>query len=350
MTGEAMNKFSNSFSGRNMHRRIGPMGIVLLAMSLFVSACSTDAADEKSEEFPTLNSVPKSPDKTELAENAGEIQEGLRADRENARYTDEVLRADTSVQAPLPVPSAVTVEEVKEEVVVVKEAEKIVTETVTTVTETTEPESPKVVAEQATEAPAKAAVPPVATTVVSSQGVEQVFEEKLAASSASTTTISENTQFNGPAAAPTASASPSQASSASEGAKEGGRLIQNYAASDGTEPVEIIFFTRGSKRVGNNDKKKLRRIIRAQQQTGGKLKVVGHASSRTRDLPLGEHMLVNLNVSQQRAAAVAQALIDLGASGEDIIIESVSDAVPLSQEAMPRSEAKNRRAEIFLLN
>ncbi|PHQ70129.1 MAG: hypothetical protein COB93_06225, partial [Sneathiella sp.] len=202
-----MARVFNSFCERLNRLFFCHAGIVLLAMSLLVSACATDTADEKADEFPTLNSVPASPDKTAIDEDAGEIEEGLRADRKNARYTDEILRADTSVQAPLPVLSTVVTEVVEEEVTVteattvvtetvtavtetveaVEPPAAVVTETATVVTETVEPAEPKAVPSSAEEkvAETKAGMPAepetvpasVATTVVSSKGVEKTFEQ-----------------------------------------------------------------------------------------------------------------------------------------------------------------------------
>ncbi|MEH6525190.1 MAG: OmpA family protein, partial [Sneathiella sp.] len=188
-----------------------------------------------------------------------------------------------------------------------------------------------------------------ATTVVSSQGVERVYEEQLAASSATSVVGIDNSGFDNTSTSDQSS-SGSSAVALQNPVDDGGRTITNYAATDGTTPVEIIFFQQGSNRIGRNDKQKLKKIADTQQRSGGVLKVVGHASSRTRELPLDEHMIVNLNASQRRATAVAQTFLDLGIAGDDLIIESVSDAAPLSLEAMPSEEAKNRRVEIFLLN
>jgi outer membrane protein OmpA-like peptidoglycan-associated protein len=347
--------------------------VLLLALTLMgAAACSTDTAESEEAEYPKLGDVPKEPDgQTSLAE-AREIEEGLKADRQNARYTEEELRADTSVQpASKPVVTEERVE-IQEEVKRTDDGETV-TESVTTVTETATEAPEKVeetatetvseaketvetvtetkVAEPVAESAGKTATAPVATTVVSSQGVEQIFEQKLADSSADKTSVPQNTRFaaetpevNEPAE-PTSTSTPALTTP-----DDGGRVIENYAASDGTEPVEIIFFREGSHRVNADDKRKLSKVARIQKQTDRKIRVVGHASSRTRDLPINEHMIVNLNVSQQRAAAVAQALIDLGVDGSDLIVESVSDAVPITTEDMPSIEAKNRRAEIFLLN
>ena len=73
-------------------------GVLLLAL-LAGAACSTDNTEEQdAAEYPNVNKVPETPETVATLTEAQEIEEGLRADRDNARYTDEVLRADTSLQ------------------------------------------------------------------------------------------------------------------------------------------------------------------------------------------------------------------------------------------------------------
>ena len=80
------------------------------------------------------------------------------------------------------------------------------------------------------------------------------------------------------------------------------------------------------------------------------LKDRGYASSRTRDMSLERHKLVNFDVSQRRAEAVAAELIRQGAQPQSVFVEARSDTLPVYSEAMPRAERNNRRAEIFLEN
>ncbi|WP_373089958.1 hypothetical protein [Sneathiella sp.] len=75
---------------------------LLLALALTATGCSSDG-DEAADtaEYPKLSSVPDKPADVATLREAREIADELRADRANARYTDELLRADTSVQ-PMP--------------------------------------------------------------------------------------------------------------------------------------------------------------------------------------------------------------------------------------------------------
>ncbi len=115
-------------------------------------------------------------------------------------------------------------------------------------------------------------------------------------------------------------------------------------------PIAVLYFETGSSRVGQGDMNKLRSVAQAQQSSGATVKVVGHASSRTRELPLDRHMMVNLRMSQERSTNVVKNLIKLGIPSQKIIVEARSDSEPLTREAMPSDEAKNRRTEIFLVN
>jgi flagellar motor protein MotB len=81
---------------------------------------------------------------------------------------------------------------------------------------------------------------------------------------------------------------------------------------------------------------------------GGVLRIVGHSSSRTGDMPLDDHMKINLEASQKRANAVVAALVKLGVDPKVMTVEARSDAEPLYYEAMPAGETGNRRVEIYM--
>jgi len=86
-----------------------------------------------------------------------------------------------------------------------------------------------------------------------------------------------------------------------------------------------------------------------QRESGGRpLVVVGHASSRTRDMNPSKHRNVNLRLSQNRANKVARALRRLGIPGQAVQIQAVGDAQPVYYEVMPSGEAGNRRADIYM--
>lgn len=110
----------------------------------------------------------------------------------------------------------------------------------------------------------------------------------------------------------------------------------------------VIYFNHGSAGLDGNDRQILRDIASAQKARGGTLIVVGHASSRTQNLDPESHFEANLEMSQQRASAVAEALRGLGVPSNSVYVEGRGAAQPVYQEVMPTGEAGNRRVEIFL--
>jgi len=88
--------------------------------------------------------------------------------------------------------------------------------------------------------------------------------------------------------------------------------------------------------------------VKLKNEKGGSLRVVGHASSRTRDVDPLRHRLVNFRLSLARANAVARALARRGVPASEVRVQAMSDNVPLYHEFMPSGEAGNRRAEIYL--
>ena len=353
----------------------------MLAVALLAGAgCSTDNTEEQeAAEYPNLNTVPEKPETVASLAEADKIGEGLRADRDKARYTDENLRADTSVQPPLapppaPEPAASETETVTE---TVTETATEATETIQeTVEETTEPvvaavpqepvqqenlTPPAEGAEPKEQAPSEAApdresTQEETTTVISSEGVREttvagIYEQQLAASAASRLPdgMSAEASAGGNSGSDPAP-SRDEAPRLSPPSEDGGRVIPNYAAASGTTPVETLYFSQGSSRLGAADRTKLDRIARAQKAADSTIRIVGHASSRTREMPEERHMMVNFGVSQARAAAVAEYFLNAGITADSLIVESVSDSEPVATEPMPSAEARNRRVEIFILN
>ncbi len=115
-------------------------------------------------------------------------------------------------------------------------------------------------------------------------------------------------------------------------------------------PIKLatIRFGDGSANLDDQDRQILREVQRLHTQRGGTLRVVGHASSRTRNMDPVRHKMVNFKVSADRAEVVAKALVALGVKAEDIAVDAVSDLEPLYYEIMPSGEAGNRRAVIYL--
>ncbi len=118
----------------------------------------------------------------------------------------------------------------------------------------------------------------------------------------------------------------------------------------GVPPTEIIYFRGDTTSLSKSALAQVRNAVSAFQAGGGNatVKVVGHASSRTANMPIERHLEVIFQKSQARADAVAQALIKAGVPADKVQIEAVGDSQPIYYESMPKGEDGNRRAEIFV--
>jgi outer membrane protein OmpA-like peptidoglycan-associated protein len=122
------------------------------------------------------------------------------------------------------------------------------------------------------------------------------------------------------------------------------------AMNGGVPPTAVIYFPGDTTNLPKAAQAKVREAVTAFRATGGAgtVKVIGHSSSRTGDMSVERHLEVIFQKSQARANAVAQALIRAGVPADRVQIEAVGDSQPIFYESMPKGEAGNRRAEIFI--
>jgi len=114
--------------------------------------------------------------------------------------------------------------------------------------------------------------------------------------------------------------------------------------------VATILFGTGSAGLDASDRKILAEVAQLQRQHNSVVRVVGHASQRTRNMDPVVHKRANLQVSVKRANQVASELQKMGISSNMILTAAVGDNDPLYLEVMPSGEAGNRRTEIYLSN
>ncbi|MDG4719340.1 MULTISPECIES: OmpA family protein [Thalassospira] len=112
--------------------------------------------------------------------------------------------------------------------------------------------------------------------------------------------------------------------------------------------IAQIQFGHGSTNLGGSDYSVLQQVASTWQQTGGVLRVIGHASMRTGNMSLEHHMAVNRRVSEGRASAVVSRLLSLGVAPDAIFVGADGSADPRYYEGVPAGEAGNRRVEIYL--
>jgi outer membrane protein OmpA-like peptidoglycan-associated protein len=123
-----------------------------------------------------------------------------------------------------------------------------------------------------------------------------------------------------------------------------------YANTNGLPAASVVFFPGDTTVLNASARAQVRAAVDAYRAQGGNgfIKVVGHASSRTGNMPLERHLVVIFEKSQQRANSVAQELIRQGVPANKVLVEAVGDSEPVYYESMPKGEDGNRRAEIFL--
>ena len=109
-----------------------------------------------------------------------------------------------------------------------------------------------------------------------------------------------------------------------------------------------VFFKTGSARLGKGDRKKLREVAALQRKRNATLRIIGHASSRTRDLDPVKHQIVNFRISVDRAHVVARELVRLGVPPGKLNIGAKSDQERVFYEFMPAGETGNQRTEIYI--
>ena len=235
---------------------------------------NTEQASAEGSDTPSLTSVPSRPVAGSTAVR-DRVVEGLISDRDNARYTDEVIRlqgvtrpvADTTQAASVPLPLV-----------------------------TPAPPAPITRSAVPTPAPASSQSVVVDMNALGGNGYSQVSAQ----------------------------------------------ISREYQ-------VATIQFGYSSSRLGARDQQVIATVVSAYRQNEGGILVVGHASSRTKQLPEPSHKVANFKVSFARANAVARALVRAGVAPERVTVEAVADHQPVYSEAMPSGEAGNRRAEIFFL-
>lgn len=145
-----------------------------------------------------------------------------------------------------------------------------------------------------------------------------------------------------------AMATPPAAGAASASGGTLGFLARQTGAAGGGVRVATIQFANGSAKLTASDRRILAGVRQLQRERGGRIHIVGHASSRTRTMDPVRHKMVNFNVSVARANIIARELLRMGFKKEQIVVDAVSDTEPVFFEFMPTGEAGNRRAEIYL--
>jgi outer membrane protein OmpA-like peptidoglycan-associated protein len=123
-----------------------------------------------------------------------------------------------------------------------------------------------------------------------------------------------------------------------------------YSNASGLPPTAVVMFPGDGTALDAAGRAQVRAAVTAFQQRGGSgyIKVIGHSSSRTSNMPVEKHLVAIFAKSQARANAVAKEIIREGVPASRVLVEAVGDSQPVYYESMPQGEAGNRRAEIFV--
>ncbi|MEP4380215.1 MAG: OmpA family protein [Alphaproteobacteria bacterium] len=284
-----------------------------------------DRADAEDSDTPSLTTVPARP-QAPASTNRERVVEGLISDRENARYTDEAIRLQGSTRAPAATQSASRPATVPDVVAAPAPA---------TPAASPPPQPPVIPAPQET----VPAVPP-APTVTARPSLPPAPPAPAAQPVIQPRPVAPSPQL----------ASAQRPSVVVDTSAIGGGGYVPASARVGRETqVATIQFNHSSARLSPRDQQIIATVASAQRSDDSDVLIVGHASSRTRQLPKARHEVANFQVSFKRANAVAQALIRSGVPSNRVTVEAVADDQPVYSESMPNGEAGNRRTEIFFL-
>ena len=329
---------------QDSHRKIFKSIMILCAASLLVSGCSSmpnwanpvewykgtkdwvvggsngkeiNRRLEKriiDKDFPKLSSVPQRPTKPNIAD-IRKLEQSLRSDRASARYSDQKINRQRTAAVPMPI----TVKSLPAAPVVRKKTVKRV-----------KPNKPKILSN-----------PTSSDTIKNVQTIRLDIPKKIVNSSG----ISPERKFV--RANPFAIRFPS--GTANRFSLAGSNPTKSSISGD-TNRVAIVLFKTGSSSVTVKGQNTIRKIAKLFKKQGGYIHVIGHASSRTRDMSWKRHHFVNFKISFDRAHAVGRQFRLLGVPPTAIRISAVTDSKPQFSEVMPAEEAGNRRVEIFLGN
>lgn len=134
------------------------------------------------------------------------------------------------------------------------------------------------------------------------------------------------------------------------GAEPSSAIAAIAARNGGIAPAGVVYFPGDGTALNAAARTQIRSIVAAFKAAGGngRIRVVGHASSRTANMPVERHLETIFAKSQARANAVARELMNQGIPSSQLQIDAVGDSQPIYYESMPRGEEGNRRAEIYV--
>jgi outer membrane protein OmpA-like peptidoglycan-associated protein len=268
------------------------------------------------EPYPNLASVPNAPENATGAIDRQKLEQSLVADRANAHYTDEELRAGAAVPGLIapPPPANVTAEATPQ------------------ASPTPTPESPP--PEAAAPANETAAAPPAAAPTEAVPAPEKIkapaAEKEAEAAPPAESTLQSPTIPNVPAGTPPQPpppppempAAPKIASAEPPPSKPAPEAMgRRLAAASSSVQVAAISFADGSAALTSDERDQLSQVAAMQHGKGGEFRIVGHSASGLGDED-AQQRLAGFTLALNRAKAVAQMLGSEGVPSAAIAIEA----------------------------
>lgn len=304
--------------------------------------------------FPNLSSVPGRPAVTPVGDRE-RIAQGLRADRDNARYAEEVARVQpASVSIP---GSASVLRPAGGQAATQASLSPAIPVNPTPPVRSADPVPPvaaavpvRPTASTATAAPRM----PVAREVLRAQAVEPAAGGAASSTSGnSSPSVSAVPAVPPPAAVPepqaTAPAAPRAAERQFASRTTAGRGAVSDAVTQGVSyRAAVIYFDQDSSSLSPEDIAAIREVARFHRETGGQVRIIGHAAGdgaaaggqRLRD--------ATVRVSSARAEAVARQLVQYGVPQRSVVVRGVGEGEPMVRDGSADAAARNRRAEVYI--
>jgi len=333
--------------------------------------------NEENQDFPKLSEVPNAPRPISTREELDRLSEGLIADRDEARYTNETLRSRYAEDSLAEERRIGNMEPASEAVVRDRRTDTAEERIITGMSdETTYGDGGNLVnnrpiASDQTISPSEPdGIGGLSETRVSAvrqtssrSGVMTIsqframFNERFDASGRSPYQLGErqqvSTQVGDDGLSRVRALNPGSADMDMGQADISSPSLPARESSDSDQgavsfQAASISFATGSASLNSSDRAALKDVVKLHRKYGGTVHVVGHASQRTRDMGSENHRMVNFSLSLDRATAVSMELARLGVPAEAVTVIARSDNEPIAHEYMPEGEAYNRRADVYL--
>lgn len=277
-----------------------------------LAACSDDGGGK----FPAVSSVPGTPPESTQPPARRQIVAALVADRDNAKYTDEELRA-TPPDLPPPVrvaqrPSPAPM-----------------------------PAPPRPAAPAPAPAMAQAVAPAPAPALATGDDlVAQVFRRAMQQQGSAAPAVYVPTSYASPVAA--ASAPAPVAAMASPSPIAASALPPPVA-----RPPAVIRFAGNAARLSDADKRVIGEAAERWKARPGPVKVIGFAGGEV-EATNADRVLANFRLAGTRADAVAAELRRSGVSAASIVTEARPSSGPAFYVGTQEGQAESRRVEIYV--